>query len=789
MKIQIFILTIFLAFSKESDKNNRQEINLIRNGKSVQINYDVNGVPTITGDTYLEVMYGLGYTHSQDRLWQLHGRRSIASGKMASFLGDEWLENDKYMRNLGIMQSARRIVQNMDQESKDLLQSYADGINYGVTQLTSLPIEFQVFKTDFPEWTVLDSIAFIKYFSFLTSDIYSELTRYQMSFVYPKNITALLSGIGQSNQYHPEISIITNLELQNISDLYQEYQEYQEYENFQISENQQNEEFDETYDPDFELNEINQKMGGSNSWVISGNLSDTGYPIVANDPHLENSMPSFWYLANLVMKDNYIKGGSVPGLPLFLNGRSKKNSWSSTILYYDNLDLYEENLQQVDGKYEYLYKDQWLPCEEFLEEIYSLGVKKTFVFKKTQHGPVMENFYDKKNNKIIRFPATFSIKGTYQEDDYCIFMALLKYQLGDDFKAGLEGLKCIISSNSGMIFANEKDIGFVPVGKQIIRTGNPDQYGIPKKGWTGEVEWVRYLTAEEHPIVINPEKGYIISSNQRLFTKNNKYYLSHNVYSTARAHRIDVLIRQLGKNISLSDNINIQLDLVDQQAKETIQVLVQYLDWTDSKQKQFIDIIGKWDFKYTLESTEATLYSIFEQYYAETFQQLTQGWKKGYDFDSFFFKNLLGFSYNEPWCANTKQSTTPCLDNLRNSVVQAMDFYEKLTDKTWKSQHQQYFPHSIFEDQFDGQYNRKIPHVGCRRCVSTSKTQNAPFSFLGVGGPNLRTVISMKPGDEAYFMIDTGQSGDPISSHYDDLMLKWNKDEYITIGTSSQEIQ
>ena len=85
-------------------------------------------------------------------------------------------------------------------------------------------------------------------------------------------------------------------------------------------------------------------MGGSNSWVISGNLSDTGYPIVANDPHLENSMPSFWYLANLVMKDNYIKGGSVPGLPLFLNGRSKKNSWSSTILYYDNLDLYEENL-------------------------------------------------------------------------------------------------------------------------------------------------------------------------------------------------------------------------------------------------------------------------------------------------------------------------------------------------------------------------------------------------------------------------------------------------------------
>ncbi|KAM3134774.1 hypothetical protein pb186bvf_013099 [Paramecium bursaria] len=423
MKIQIFLLTIFLAFSKESYKNTRQEINLIRNGLSVQINYDLNGVPTITGDTYLEVMYGLGYAHSQDRLWQLHERRSMAAGKMASFLGDEWLENDKYMRNLGYMQSARRIVQNMDQESKDLFQSYADGINYGVTQLTSLPLEFQVLKTDFPEWTVLDSIVFMKYFCFLTSDIYSELMRYQMSFVYPKNITTLLTGIGQSNQYHPEISIITNLELQKIADLYQEFKEYE------ISENQYNEEIDQTYDPDFELNEINQKMGGSNSWVISGNLSDTGYPIVANDPHLENSMPSFWYLANLVMKDNYIKGGSIPGLPIVLNGRSKKNSWSVTILFYDNLDLYEEKLQQVDGKYEYLYKDQWLPCEEFQEEIDSLGVKKTLVLSKVQEliSQFLKQISDTDQETIVR-------NITFQKKQFLCLLVIIDHQKKDNLK-------------------------------------------------------------------------------------------------------------------------------------------------------------------------------------------------------------------------------------------------------------------------------------------------------------------------------------------------------------------
>ena len=100
-----------------------------------------------------------------------------------------------------------------------------------------------------------------------------------------------------------------------------------------------------------------------------------------------------------------------------------------------------------------------------------------------------------------------------------------------------------------------------------------------------------------------------------------------------------------------------------------------------------MNIIGNWDFKYTLESTEATLFAIFELYYIDTFMYLTQGWKKGYDFDSFFFKNILGFSYNEPWCNNTKKSATPCLDNLRNSVDKAIDYYGKLTDKTWQNHH------------------------------------------------------------------------------------------------------
>ena len=106
-------------------------------------------------------------------------------------------------------------------------------------------------------------------------------------------------------------------------------------------------------------------MGGSNSWVVSGKLTDTGYPILANDPHLENLMPSQWYLVNLVMKDNFLKGGSMPGSPTIPVGRSKKFSWGSTILYFDNVDLYEEKLKKVDGKLFYLFKDEWLPCTEF----------------------------------------------------------------------------------------------------------------------------------------------------------------------------------------------------------------------------------------------------------------------------------------------------------------------------------------------------------------------------------------------------------------------------------------
>jgi penicillin amidase len=338
----------------------------------VEVIRDEWGVPHIYAENELDLFFAQGYVHAQDRLWQMEFNRRVGSGTLSAALGESTLDIDRFMRTLGLRRAATRDWTLADDDTRAILQAYADGINaYIASHRGRLPLEFVILGVDPDPWTPVDTLLWGKVMAYSLSSSYgSELLRATMIAELGSEATQQLMP-----PYPGEGPFIVPPEVHNYAWL--QGVRLNDFDGARMS-------------GIADLVKPNPSRG-SNNWVVHGSRTSTGMPLLADDTHLSLDMPSIWYENGLHGGRFDVVGFSFPGVPMVIIGHNSRIAWGVTNLPADVQDLYVERLNSPDQPTQYEFQGEWRDLEIVQERIeVADGEPVVLEVLITHHGPALD---------------------------------------------------------------------------------------------------------------------------------------------------------------------------------------------------------------------------------------------------------------------------------------------------------------------------------------------------------------------------------------------------------------
>jgi penicillin amidase len=331
----------------------------------VEVITDHYGVPHIYARNEADLFFAQGYVHAQERLWQMEFNRRLCSGRLSELFGDVMLDLDRFCHRLGIHRAAAAEVERLGTDPRRILTAYADGVNAFIERnRRKLPTEFTLLRFRPTAWQVADSIQWSKMMGWAEgSNWETEIIRARIVEKLGAERAATLEAGYASG--HPLI-VPPGVEYKGMNlGILEQYEAIKQLSGFGM-------------------------LGASNSWVVDGSLTNTGSPILCNDPHLGQTAPSIWYECHLVAGDIDVIGASFPGAPGIVIGHNQNVAWGLTNAVSDVEDLYIEKFHPQNS-YQYEYKGQWEEAQVFYEEIRVKGKRSPVIeeVRVTKHGPIL----------------------------------------------------------------------------------------------------------------------------------------------------------------------------------------------------------------------------------------------------------------------------------------------------------------------------------------------------------------------------------------------------------------
>ena len=540
--------------------------------KPVNVKRDKWGISHITAQDNHDLFFAQGFIHAQDRLWQMEVNRRTVNGTLSEIFGEIAVDTDRTTRTFGFKRVGLEDWNNASEELKDAINAYTTGINaFMHSSDTKYPIEFSLIKHTPSEWTPLDTTALSRFMMWqLSHGWYGELIRAQ-----------LIEAVGEEHAKELEIEYPTN----NPTTLHKDI-EFNKIVNGKLK---------KVKGP------FLNKSLGSNSWVISGDKSETGMPILSNDMHLPVSTPSLWYQNHLKSNKINVTGVSIPGLPAVLVGHNDKIAWGMTLANTDAEDLFIEKIDPHDpSKYE--FKGKWKDLTVISEEI---PVKDGDpVFEKiyiSHHGPIISDVVPGAMDAIA--VNSMALKTSRAFDG---FFKLNLANNWDDFTLGIREIE---APQLNVTYADvDGNIGYWCSGKVPIRKKGNGMVPVP--GWTGEYEWKGEVPFEEMPHAFNPDQGYIVTANNKIITDEFPHWLGSIWMNGYRARRIEDIINSKDK-ISIEDCKMMQMDVTSIPGSEFIEHFRDIkMEDPDHRVDEALNIMKNWDGQLTADSVGGTLYSV-----------------------------------------------------------------------------------------------------------------------------------------------------------------------------------
>jgi penicillin amidase len=753
----------------------------------VEVIRDANGVPHIYAKKDNDAFFALGYVHAQDRLWQLEIQRRTAGGRMSEILGNETLQQDQFMRTLGMYYSAKSSYKLLSDESKASLISYVEGVNTWLQEKNPLPAEYELLGIEPEPWTLIDSLVTLNLLSLNLSGnwreeinrlmLAQELSEEKMAEIFPAYPDDAPSTIKPLLKKDKDALVTLQSVLSDMEDRLI----------------------------------IGAKGVGSNAWVVSGSLTESGKPILANDPHLAAQIPSSFYLAELQGDKIHVTGASLPGLPIIIIGHNEQISWGATNMMADSQDLYKERLSRENPDI-YEFNGEMVAMQVREESIYVKPEFPEFLrdpivpikwkVRSTKRGPVISDVTD-------HLSQPMSLQWTALSFDNKSYESILQMNYAQDWTSFKGAFKNYVSPALNFVYADKKgNIGFFAAGKIPLRSIGDGSVPVP--GWSDEYSWKGFVPFEEQASIYNPEAGFIVTANNRVVGKEYPYHITVDWLPSYRAERIESLLKELsasGKKLSVEDMQTIQMDQLSLMAKKLVPELVKVTP-SSEVQKEVIELLNNWDFVMTKESIPSLIFHSWLRHIQyimlrDDFRgDMLNISRSTYLFDTIenvsplFLENVLSRE-NSVWC---DQVYTPEKENCETILLMALEkaIIEmekisgfKMSGWEWGSTHKIIYPHTPFHrfKILDILFDREAYNGGGKHTVNIGPSfYSIENGYEQMMVPAFRTIIDLNKLDYMQFTLSTGQSGNVYSKHYDDLLEFHHTQQYKAMSFSKDKV-
>jgi penicillin amidase len=553
---------------------------------------DAYGAPHIFAPNLDDAARALGYLHASERLYQMEVNRRAGQGRLAELAGPSLLSVDRFIRTLGLYKLAESSFAALSPWAQARMQAYSDGVNAFLdSHANALPPEFLILGDKPEPWTPADSLVWGKIMSLqLSGDYKMDALRAHVAKTLPADQAGWLLP-----PPNPDWPITTAPAL---------HSDHAQADHPPADHPQADHPFERLG----ALTGLGH--GASNEWIIAGSRTVTGKPILANDPHLDLAAPILWYLARIVTPDGWVKGATVPGLPLVLLGQTDHIAWGLTTSDTDAQDLFIETVDPADPTH-YLTPDGSQAFATHDEVIHVKGgADVTLHVRATRHGPVISDI-DAGLAALAGTGKVIALGFTGLGDHDASAEALLRVNVAKNWSEFLDALKTFETPTQNFAFAAvDGDIGFISPGLLPIRKSGDGS--LPADGASGTGDWTGTLPFEQWPQLHNPDAGLIFNGNNAIVAPDQFAKYGRDWEEAFRARRMQQMFDAASGKHSLDDSAAMQADVVSLAAKDLLPFL-KVVTPSDERARQALALLAAWDGAMDQDRPEPLIYSAFPQ--------------------------------------------------------------------------------------------------------------------------------------------------------------------------------
>lgn len=735
--------------------------------QQVDILFDEFAVPTIRAADERDAAFALGYLHAQNRLFQMEFMRRIASGRLSEILGARGLATDRYMRVFDFVGAADADFERLTTGPRAVLEAYSRGVNaYLETRRGAWPPEFYLLRMRPEPWQPRDSLLWGRLMALQLSTNWSDewlrarlaqkLSPLQLESLWPATEPALAGAWSPD----PAASSRAAWNGSPVSSL---------------------------------------PAGASNSWAVAGALTDTGSPYLASDPHLGLGLPIQWYLARIETPGLVLAGATAPGLPFLVLGRNDRVAWSFTTTVADNQDLFIEQLAAGQPDF-YLTPEGPRPFAKRTETFRLRGGgEQSAVYRSTHHGPVISDVGRAEGlageNQAVALAWACMMPGDRTVE------ALYRMNHARDAGALRAALVLFDCPVQNLVYADRERIGFIAAGRIPTRKAIFAGSQMPVPGADGAHDWTGFLSDGDLPQITDPADGILATANNDIRPEGYAGFIAGRFDAPYRVDRIREalgLLRTQGP-ITLEAMAALQMDTLSPAARSLLPRLLELVAAAGTDDHplagEAIALLRLWNFRVDRERPEPLIFNAWlarlnQALFADELGDLFAD----YDWwNAATIQRLLSDPRPESraWCDDVvTPAAEDCPTTVKAALIAALD---QLADSyggnparwRWGDAHRARFSHQLFGrlGPLDWLTRRDLPTDGDNYTLDRAvpRLEASSVEFPDIHGAGFRGVYDLANPDNSRFSLAGGQSGNPLSPHYADLLERWRDGASITI--------
>ena len=753
---------------------------LITKGLSapVRVTRDTHGVPTIEAANLQDLFFAQGFVTAQDRLWQMDMMRRFAAGELSEIVGTVALKIDREQRILGLRAAAKKSLQMATARDASYLEAYARGVNAFIeTHQSRLPIEFRILNYKPKPWQPEDSIVIanqmVKDLNFYT--FRDALDREKILAKLGPELTA---DLYVNRSWHDRPPTVMREDLNN-------------------QEDKNDSDEDEEDGPD---NSVTQRRNtgheiwaqrapeavkGSNDWVVSGEHTVTGKPLLSNDMHLGHQMPNLWYEAHLKSNDFDVAGVTLPGMPYVIVGHNQRVAWGFTNVGPTVADAFIETFN-AQGAYQ--TPQGWLQPEHRAEVIHVKDKPDvTLDVKLTRHGPVITDILPGETRQI-------ALRWTLYDGLRMPFFEVDSAQNWQDFRKAFSQLD---APGQNVVYADvDGNIGYQTTGHIPIRAAGDGS--LPVSGADDSHEWAGYIPFDKLPSIYNPPSGVIATANGRITPDKYPYSISTGWEAPWRTERIYHVLES-GRKLSASDMLALQNDIHSENdlfAAERFVYAVDHAPSASARAKQAADLLRNWDGRMSASSAAPTLAVRSARELTRLLleprlgpaaedpvkEETSLSWKTyHWQMRTVWLQNVM-LHQPKRWLPEKYTNYDELLAAAVDAAVNEAEAPKDLASWHWGKVNELEIEHPVLG---------KIPLVNRWAAPGVKEQSGSGYTVKAVTrhqGPSERFTANLADLDQSTLNVVTGEAGNFMSPYYMDQWQAWHEGTTFTLPFTSQAV-